>query len=111
MIYTIFLIPLLIILIGYLMNKYPPEKINYFIGYRTFNSMKNENNWKLANQYCGKLWFKIGLIMLIISILLFVLNLLKIITFTETMLSIIILIQIIPLLISIFFIENKIKKL
>lgn len=111
MIYTIFIIPLLIVLIGYLMNKYPSKKINYFIGYRTFNSMKNENNWKLANQYCGKLWFKIGLIMLIISILLFIFNLLKIITFTENMLSIIVLIQIIPLLISIFFIENKIKKL
>ncbi|SFB35390.1 SdpI/YhfL protein family protein [Acetitomaculum ruminis DSM 5522] len=59
------LIPLIMILCGYFMWKHPPKKINWAIGYRTKMSMKSKDTWKFAHDYCGRLWFKIGLILLI----------------------------------------------
>lgn len=109
--FVIFMIPVLMMIAGCLMNKYPPKKVNWFVGYRTRKSMKDEKVWKIANQYCGKLWIKIGLIMLIISVLLFALICFKTIMLSETILVIIVLCQIIPLLLSGAMVENKIKKL
>ena len=110
MIYVIFILPLLAILTGYLMFKYPPKIINYFIGYRTFRFMKNENVWKFANQYCGKLWINIGITMLIITLLLCAFIGFKIITFTDTLLLIVVFIcEVSTMLLSIFIVEKKIK--
>ena len=109
MIYTIFMLPILMLLIGYLMFKYPPKKINPIIGYRTFKSMKNEKTWKKANQYCGRLWIKLGTIMLTITFLLFILMYLRNITLTENILLVFIFSQLGIMLLSIFIVENKIK--
>ena len=111
MIYTIFIIPLLAIFAGGFMFKYPPKKINYFIGYRTFKSMKNEKLWKVANQYCGKLWIMIGITLLVITFLLSMFIYLKFLTITETFLLIVVFGQLSSLLLSIFIVENRIKKL
>lgn len=109
MISAIFIIPAIITITGYLMNKYPPQKVNWFIGYRTRKSMKDTNVWKRANEYCGKLWIKIGLIMLAIAFGLCILTYFKIIIFSETLLAIIVLCEIIPLLLSGIIVENEIK--
>lgn len=66
------LIPLLMCICGRFMWKHPPKKINGDIGYRTKRSMKNEDTWKFAHNYCGRLWWKIGLIMLVPSVIAFV---------------------------------------
>jgi uncharacterized membrane protein len=63
------LIPLLMILCGRMMWKNPPKSINGIIGYRTSRSMKNMDTWKFAHDYCGRLWWKIGWVMLIPSII------------------------------------------
>ena len=110
MIYSIFIIPLLMILSGYLMYKHPPKKINRLVGYRTSSSMENLENWKFSNQSCGKLWIKFGVIILIIDVLLLILDCFNILKFTEDIIGIIVLLEIIPMLLSIFLIENKIKK-
>lgn len=107
--YTIFIIPLLLVFIGFLMFKKPPKKINWSIGYRTRKSMVNEKVWKFANQYTGKLWIKIGIIMFIISLFLFGLLYFKLILLTETFLSILILLQVGIIVLSIFIVECKIK--
>ena len=109
MIYTIFMLPILMLLIGYLMFKYPPKKINLIIGYRTFKSMENEKTWKQANQYCGRLWIKLSTIMLTITFLLFILMYLRNITLTENILLIFIFSQLGIMILSIFIVENKIK--
>ena len=109
MIYTMLIIPSMMILIGYLMFKHPPKKINWFVGYRTRKSMKNNDSWKFANQYCGKIWFELGLIMLFVCILLMVLVYLKLFFLTETIISIIILFQVCIIIIPLFVIEKKIK--
>lgn len=62
------LIPALMIGFGILMLKNPPKKINGTFGYRTAMSMKNMDTWNFAHDYAGRLWWKIGLIMAVPSI-------------------------------------------
>ena len=62
------LIPILMIIAGNMMWKHAPEKINGVIGYRTARSMKNTDTWKFAQNYCGRLWWKMGWIMFIPSV-------------------------------------------
>ena len=52
------------------MWKHCPQKINGVYGYRTSRSMKNMDTWKFAHEYCGKLWWKLGWLVLIFSIFL-----------------------------------------
>jgi len=63
------LIPIAMIFCGQMMWKHCPKKINGLIGYRTSRSMKNMDTWKFAHEYIGKLWWKIGWIILLPSII------------------------------------------
>ena len=38
-------------------------------GYRTKRSMQSQEAWVFAHHYCGKLWLRLGLILLPITIL------------------------------------------
>ena len=64
MIYLILIIPVVMIVCGLLMKFRPPKKINRYTGYRTKNSMKSQENWDFAQQYCGRLWIYGGACML-----------------------------------------------
>lgn len=107
--YTIFLIPILILFVGAMMFKHPPKKINLIIGFRTKESMKDEKAWIFANQYCGKLWIKIGIIMLLISICIYGLIHFKLLILTEIFATIFILLQVAVIVIATFIVENKLK--
>lgn len=109
MVYVSFIIPVLILILGIWMYKYPPKKINWLIGYRTFKSMKNKEMWDFAHKYCGKLWMLIGLLMCILTLFLCLIVWLKVITFTENILLIATFIQIGMLLLSVLIVENKLK--
>ena len=61
------LIPVLMIIGGRMMWKHCPKNINSVIGYRTARSMQNTETWKFAQEYCGRLWWKIGWGMLPLS--------------------------------------------
>ena len=61
------LIPITMIIAGRMMWKHAPKKINGVIGYRTARSMKNIDTWNFAQEHCGRLWWKIGWIMLLPS--------------------------------------------
>ena len=56
------LLGLILFMAGLVLYLFPPKRINSFYGYRTFNSMKNIDNWKTANQYSSKLLMILGLI-------------------------------------------------
>lgn len=64
------LLPFIMVIAGYFMYKHSPKDINGIIGYRTKLSMKNQETWDFAQKFCGKLWLKIGGIMLLLSIIL-----------------------------------------
>lgn len=63
------LIPLIMLFFGKMMYKSAPKNINYIFGYRTTRSMKNEDTWKFAHEHCGRLWYRMGLIMLVPTVL------------------------------------------
>ena len=61
------LVPVITIIAGWFMWKHAPQKINKIIGYRTKRSMQNEDTWKFAHNFCGKLWWITGWVILGIS--------------------------------------------
>lgn len=61
------IIPITMIICGRIMWKKPPKNINGIIGYRTARSMKNMDTWNFAHDHCGRMWWKIGWIVLVIS--------------------------------------------
>lgn len=63
------LIPLAMVIIGRAYRKAAPKSINFICGYRTARSMKNEDTWRFAHQVCGRLWFRWGIILLPLSLL------------------------------------------
>ncbi len=104
------IIPLVMVVGGYAMYMKPPKRINHIIGFRTKMSMKNDDTWKFAHERCGKLWFKIGIILLIASAVIqmpFVRSddfTLDVLTLTlET-------VQLIVLIVSALSVEKKLKK-
>ncbi len=58
------LIPLMMLIFGRMLWKHCPAKINIYYGYRTPRALKNLDTWHFANTYFGKLWWKIGWIIL-----------------------------------------------
>ena len=63
------IIPFLMIIFGKVMYHHTPKTINGIYGYRTKMSMKNKETWQFAHNYCGKLWVKIGYILLMPTII------------------------------------------
>ena len=63
------LFPVVMILFGTMFMKSAPKKINYIFGYRTELSMKNRDTWEFAHKYIGKLWFRLGLLLIPITVI------------------------------------------
>ena len=61
---SLFLIPfssgLIFVVVGIIMYKFPPKKINGIYGYRTSNSMKSQERWDFAQIYSAKQMMKYG---------------------------------------------------
>ena len=53
---------------GWMMWKHCPAGINDVYGYRTKRSKQNMDTWKFAHDHCGRLWWKVGLGMLVVSL-------------------------------------------
>ena len=62
------LIGIIILVVGWIMVKYPPKKINYLYGYRTESSMKNQQTWDEANRFSARLMVKIGYILILVGL-------------------------------------------
>ena len=56
------------LLAGLLLKKYPPKKINLLYGYRTKNSMQNQERWDFAQKYAASELIKWGWILLVLSL-------------------------------------------
>ena len=104
------LIPLTMIGFGKIFLNKIPKNINAAFGYRTTMSMKNKDTWEFAHKHCGKIWYVCGWVMLPLSVipLLFVLN--RSIDTIANVGLIISVIQLVPLVGSIFPTEAALKK-
>ena len=58
------LVPVLMILFGKLFAKKAPPQINHLYGYRTKMSRLNMDTWNYAHHFFGRLWFRMGCVML-----------------------------------------------
>ena len=59
------------LLLGWLLKKFPPKKINHLYGYRTQRSMKNQASWEAANTYSSLVFFKVSLYSFFIPVALY----------------------------------------
>lgn len=63
------LIPATMLMSGRIFQRRPPKRINVIYGYRTARSMKNQATWDFAHRTCGRLWSRLGLVLLPLSAL------------------------------------------
>lgn len=61
------MIPGIMILFGWIFTHKPPRDINGVYGYRTPRSMASQEAWDFAHRYVGKLWLRVGAVMLVLS--------------------------------------------
>ena len=104
------LVPVTMVVAGRMMWKHCPKNINGIIGYRTPRSMKNKETWRFANEYCGRLFFKSGLVMVVPSVLVHVPLYPCDEETIRTASLIIVAVQIIVLVASVIFTEAALKK-
>ena len=64
---------IVIIVVGWILTKYPPKNINYWYGYRTPSSLRSQERWDFAQKYAAREMIRLGLLLLIISFLGFLL--------------------------------------
>jgi uncharacterized membrane protein len=57
------------IVVGMIMKRFPPRKINPLYGYRTGSSMKSQDRWDFAQTYSSNEMIKSGCLLLLTSLL------------------------------------------
>ena len=110
MLIVVLLIPFTMLFFGWLLFRRTPKEINYVFGYRTKRSMRNEETWKFANQYFGKVWYRCGLISVPLSVIAIALVFGKGTETVGTVGGIITMIQTIPLVGAMILTEIALKK-
>jgi len=103
------LIPGMMLGFGFLFSRRAPKEINYLFGYRTSRSMKNQDTWDFAHRDLGKRWLRLGAILLPFSIvpMLFIIG--KDEDTVGTAGYILMILQMIALIVPIFFTEHQLK--
>lgn len=104
------LIPTIMLVAGYMMWKHCPKEINWVYGYRTSRSMKNMDTWRFAHEFCGRLWWRLGWILLIPSIVVLIPFIYSSEEVIGTVGFVVMIIQCIALIVSIFPTEIALKK-
>lgn len=110
MLIIILLVPMTMIGFGKMFSKRAPQNINPVFGYRTAMSMKNQDTWVFAHRFCGKLWFRLGFALLPLSVIPFFFVLFKETTTVAYMSFAIVMLQLIPMVGTIWITEAALKK-
>jgi uncharacterized membrane protein len=65
---------LIFVLVGALLYKFPPKKMNSYYGYRTPSSMKSKEAWQFAQKFSATELMKSGVVMILVGIIIHLLN-------------------------------------
>lgn len=103
------LLPATMLFFGRRFQRKPPERVNSVYGYRTARSMKSQQTWDFAHRYCGRLWFRLGLVLLPVSICATLLSLGKEIDTIGIWCAVVEGVQLVVLIGSIFPVEQALK--
>lgn len=104
------LIPLSMIGFGRKFSKAAPKSINWAYGYRTSMSMKNEDTWIFAHLHFGKIWYRAGWVTLVVTVIVMLCLLGKDEDMVGSLGGVLCMVQMIPLLVPIFFTESALRK-
>lgn len=104
------LIPLTMIGFGRLFLKNAPKAINAVFGYRTSMSMKNKDTWEFAHKYCGRLWYRCGTVLLLVSAVAMLFTIGRSESVTGTVAAVVCALQIVFLIGSIYPTEKALKQ-
>jgi len=63
------ILPVTMILLGRYYSRKAPKNINWVYGYRTTMSTKNKDTWEFAHKLLGKMWYRCGIVLLPLSVL------------------------------------------
>jgi len=107
---TYILIPALMTGAGWMIWKHSPKNINAIYGYRTRMSSLNQNTWRFAQEYAGRLWVRWGIRMMPVSILLLMIFAASGETAASIAGSVLCIVQIIIMLSSISVVERTLNK-
>ena len=56
------------VVVGFIMLRFPPEKINMLYGYRTNSSMKSQERWDFSQKLAAKEMMKLGSLLTLSSV-------------------------------------------
>ena len=104
------IIPVIMLLFGVKFRKQGPKSINGLYGYRTTMSMKNKDTWAFAHRCCGRLWIKLGTILLLLSIIASLIALAIRVDSLGILGVLLVTVQMVVLIASIFSVEKALKK-
>ena len=104
------LTPAMMIGFGKYFMKGGAKQINGVFGYRTTRSMKNQETWRFAHQYSGKIWHRSGLFLLPVSIVVMLFVYGKNVDMTGIAGLIIVIAQMIVMICAIPFTEAALKR-
>ena len=62
------LIPVTMLVFGRIFTASPPKDINAWYGYRTRRSMSSPEAWDFAHRYAGRIWSRLGLVTLVLTV-------------------------------------------
>lgn len=110
MLISVAFIPLLLIVIGKIFDKYPIKEPNIAIGFRTKLSMMNKETWDYAQRLFPKAWISLGRIMLPLSLIILFLLYSEDKDYTGNLALILMLVQVVLMLGSILYVNLKLKK-
>lgn len=110
MLISVAFIPLLLIVIGKIFEKYPSKEPNIAIGFRTKLSMMNKETWDYAQRLFPKAWISLGRIMLPLSLIILFLLYSEDKDYTGNLALILMLVQEVLMLGSILYVNLKLKK-
>ena len=104
------LIPLIMVVCGWLFMHGIPKDRNSLFGYRTAMSVKNDDTWRFAHEYCGRLWLIIGLVLFAVTTVFMVLSMNMDPERVAFISGILMMIYVVPLLATVAATESAMKK-
>ena len=104
------LIPLIMVVCGWLFMHGIPKDRNSLFGYRTGMSVKNDDTWRFAHEYCGRLWLIIGLVLFAVTTVFMVLSMNMDPERVAFISGILMMIYVVPLLATVAATESAMKK-
>lgn len=109
MLISVAYIPLFLIVIGKIFEKYPSKEPNIAIGFRTKLSMMNKETWDCAQRLFPKVWISLGRTMLPLSLIILFLLYSEDKDYTGNLALILMLVQVVLMLGSILYVNLKLK--